>query len=250
MARELSAVSRQPSAGRGANPGRAGAAADGAPHGAIEFISFQPEHLAAIEPHPSQGMIWLPPDDVLRMLAVPGIATTGILRSTPDAADVHGNPSRTTHPGSTKIIGCAGVLPVRPGLAQAWAIFGDIPRRCWPAVVGRIRVALERAHLAGARRIEAQVRRGFGPGCRLARLVGFEVEGILRAWGPDGSDFFMYSKLAADAARSDVLADAPGFAASAGRLRAASGANPATVAPLDAAHTAPCQAGPRIEGRR
>ncbi len=206
----------------------------------IEFISFRPDHLALIVPHASQGTIWVPPDDVLRSLAVPGISTTGILRSTPDAADVLGNPSRTTHPGSIKIVGSAGVLPVRPGLAQAWAVFGDIPKRCWPAVVGRIRVALERAHLAGARRVEAQVRRGFGPGCRLARLVGFEVEGILRSWGPDGSDFFMYSKLSADAARSDMLPDAPGFAASAGRPRATNGASPSlTESTADSAPPVP-----------
>lgn len=154
---------------------------------AVQFIPFQPAHLAAIVPHVTQGPVWMPPDDVLVTLAVPGIATSGVLNG--------------------RIIGSAGVLPIRPGLAQAWAVFGDIPKPCWPAVVGRIRVALERAHLAGARRIEAQVRRGFGPGVRLARLLGFEVEGILRAWGPDGVDYLMYSKIR-DVAACVAIAEA------------------------------------------
>jgi RimJ/RimL family protein N-acetyltransferase len=45
------------------------------------------------------------------------------------------------------------------------------------------------------RRIEATVQAGFDPGCRLMDLLGFEREGLMRCYGPDGADHYRYAKV-------------------------------------------------------
>lgn len=47
----------------------------------------------------------------------------------------------------------------------------------------------------GIHRIEAVVRAGFGPGMRWAGMLGFELEGVMRKYGPDGSDYLLYAKI-------------------------------------------------------
>ena len=48
---------------------------------------------------------------------------------------------------------------------------------------------------AGPRRIEMHVARGFGAGARLAFVLGFEVEGLMPKFAPDGTDYFLFAKV-------------------------------------------------------
>ncbi len=47
----------------------------------------------------------------------------------------------------------------------------------------------------GLRRIETVVRTSFEQGHRWAEMLGFDSEGLLRRYAPDGSDYTMYSRL-------------------------------------------------------
>ncbi len=143
----------------------------------ITFTPFQPAHLDSIELQPAQA--WLRGFAIdpaaFAAAAVPGLAWSGVVGGT--------------------IVGAAGVLSLWPGRAQAWAWLAAIPPRHWTAIVRRMRAVLDTAGAQGFHRIEATVLRDFGPGCRLVRLLGFETEGLMRAYAPDGRDAFLYARV-------------------------------------------------------
>lgn len=89
-------------------------------------------------------------------------------------------------------IACAGLMEFWTGRAMAWSFIG--------AQAGSHMIALTRAvrdHLEGSpyRRIEAYVDEGFDAGHRWVGLLGFEAEGLLRAFLPDGRNQVLYSKV-------------------------------------------------------
>lgn len=90
------------------------------------------------------------------------------------------------------VICCAGVVNLWAGRASAWALLS------WDA--GRSMRGLHREVLrfldgCGIRRVEAYVYPQFEAGHRWATMLGFEREGLLRAFGLDGSDMVMYSRV-------------------------------------------------------
>lgn len=97
-----------------------------------------------------------------------------------------------------RVVACAGLGIHWPGRAEAWAfIAGDLPRAAWPALHRTVARGLaEAAPRLGLRRIEAACAMGWGPGARWLRMLGFELEGPLRAYGPDGRDFLRYARIA------------------------------------------------------
>ena len=44
-------------------------------------------------------------------------------------------------------------------------------------------------------RIETGVRESFKAGHRWAKMLGFQAEGLMRRFGPDGSDYQMYARI-------------------------------------------------------
>ena len=140
----------------------------------VAFVRFQPEHLFLIDLLPDQRA-WLEAaidDGHLAQVAQLNSAWTGI--------------------ADGRILGSAGFIPHGFHCSRAWAMFGQgIPRWSWLPIVGKIRHEMRR----GPKRIEATVKDGFGNGCRLAHLLGFTVEGKMRAWGPDGADYFLYAQV-------------------------------------------------------
>lgn len=141
----------------------------------IEFVPYEPGHLALVDLQPAQAAWrqWALRPGYAESLVAPGRAWTGL--------------------EDGRVLGCAGLaaVPGDPGRAVAWALFGRIPPRLWPAVVAKVRRVFAES---GLRRIEATVQDGFGNGCRLAHLLGLEVEGRMRAFAPDGSDQFLYAR--------------------------------------------------------
>lgn len=93
-------------------------------------------------------------------------------------------------------IGCAGIRPLWRGVGEAWAYLS-------PAALARP-IALTRAAKRGLEaalsdggmwRVQCVVRRGHVAAHEWAAFLGFEVEGLMTAYGPDGEDFFMYARV-------------------------------------------------------
>lgn len=144
------------------------------------FIPYRPEHLAKIALQPAQraARAVMVKDGYAESLAVPGMAWTAVN----DAGE---------------ILGSAGMVPQWEGRVIAWALVGIlIPKRSWPIIAKKIEGEFQSALAEhGRHRIEITVPVNFGAGCRLARLLGFDIEGRLRAYAPDGSDHFLYAKI-------------------------------------------------------
>lgn len=144
----------------------------------MRFVPYQPSHLAqvALLPAQEQWRSYLIRDGFAEALALPGMAWTGLLNDMP--------------------IGCAGFQPQWEGRVVAWGLFGQIPKMAWPAIVKKIRHEF-RATLQsqGRNRVEITVPANFGPGCRLALMLGFTVEGLMKSYGPDGADHLLYAQV-------------------------------------------------------
>lgn len=109
------------------------------------------------------------------------------------AAFLAGNPySRTVRTGTGAIVLCCGAIEMRPHLAHAWSMLSvDAPPHMF-GIIKRVRGFLD---LLPHRRVEMNVRGGFAAGHKWARLLGFEREGIMRAYGADGEDHHLYARV-------------------------------------------------------
>lgn len=92
-----------------------------------------------------------------------------------------------------KVIFCGGVWTMWKGVGEAWCIMGDEVARYPLAVVKTLK-----AKISGLcyRRIQATVRASDKQARDLIALCGFKAEGLLEAYGPEGSDYVMYGRVA------------------------------------------------------
>ena len=146
----------------------------------IRFVPYSPEDLARVDRQPAQAR-WrdkLLTHEYARSVDVPGMAWT--------ALDEGG-----------RVLGCAGMAPQWEGRVIAWALFGQsIPKAAWPKIAKKIRNEFHsKLSGHGSHRVEITVPKDFGPGCRFAFLLGFEVEGLMKHYGPDGSDHYLFSQV-------------------------------------------------------
>jgi hypothetical protein len=143
----------------------------------IVFTPYLPEHLVQLQLQNAQQILqpFLEQPGYAASLVVPELAWTGLVAG--------------------EVVGCAGILPQWPGRAYAWALLGGIAPAEWVRVTALVRRTCARAHQLGHRRIETGVRSGFLHGLRWAEACGFEMEGLMRSWGPDGSDHWLYARV-------------------------------------------------------
>lgn len=93
-----------------------------------------------------------------------------------------------------RAVACGGFEPLGHGRWSLWLYASDLRPMGWAAVARALKREL--ASLGDrARRIELCVR--FGPSAAkaldYARWLGFENEGRMRSWGPDGADYWLLS---------------------------------------------------------
>ncbi len=91
-----------------------------------------------------------------------------------------------------RVLGCAGVERVWPDRGIAWSLLGAISPSEMLAVHRRVAGFLDDQAL---RRIEMTVDAAHAPGHRWARMLGFQFEGTLRAFTPDGRDCALYARI-------------------------------------------------------
>lgn len=113
-----------------------------------------------------------------------------------DRAMMQDGPTFTIEADSGRILLIGGLTEVHRGHAIAWSVLaagqhGDT----LAAVTDATRAVI---HTSGYRRVSTLVRCAFRPAHRWALRLGFEREGIMRAYGPDGSDYAVYAYLGTD----------------------------------------------------
>jgi hypothetical protein len=95
-------------------------------------------------------------------------------------------------------LACGGIEDMGHGRWSAWLYAGDLSPRGWAMVARGFRMM--RTHV-GARRVEMNVRAPvaatdwalFFRAHSFARALGMEREGLMRGWGPDRRDYYLYA---------------------------------------------------------
>jgi hypothetical protein len=139
----------------------------------MRIVPFEPWHLEALVLQPAQAFVgaMLEPDYAVA-LAAAGEAYSGL--------------------EDGRVVGCCGLVPVHPGLANAWALLGA----CGPGRFLTIhRAVLRFLECQPVRRIQTTVQSDFAAGHRWARALGFGAEARLEAWGPEGEDHHLYKRI-------------------------------------------------------
>ena len=95
------------------------------------------------------------------------------------------------------IVACAGVSIMWKGVAEGWLIMSRHAYK-YPVSIARYTEGLfdgimERNEL---RRIQASVNCNDVKSVKFADWLGFEYEGIMKNFGPDGADYFRYARVA------------------------------------------------------
>ena len=143
----------------------------------MELIDFEPEHLQRLSPQAAQEPFARNINSVDAMqLRRRGLSFTGIRDG--------------------RVLGCAGVVPLWPGVAQAWAVFSAAALSEPVALTRIVGREIDRiADTLALRRLQATVAETHHEGARWLAFLGFELEGLLVNYGPDGmGDYWMYGK--------------------------------------------------------
>jgi hypothetical protein len=140
----------------------------------IEVVKFRPAHLDELRLQPSQEYL-------SAFVGRPGYGQEL----------VEAGPCYTVRRDG-KIICCAGVVNLWTGRASAWALLSWDAGKSMRPLHREVLKFLDRCEI---RRVEAYVYPAFEPGHRWARMLGFEFEGLMRAFGQDGNDMAMYARI-------------------------------------------------------
>ena len=140
----------------------------------MRIEQFKPEHLTELLLQPSQAMMQpvLSQRDYGTALASAGPAYTVII--------------------DDNVVACLGIIPQWEGRAIAWGLIGSEAGKEFYAIHKAVKRFLD---LQDYRRIETAVSSDFEQGHRWAKLLGFENEGTMRAYTPDGRDCDLYARI-------------------------------------------------------
>lgn len=96
----------------------------------------------------------------------------------------------------TDVYGVVGSYRQWPGSGQVWAIFDDRVERHPVAFLKSVIIMLNYAvQKQGLIRVSFTVRKDYTKGNRFAEALGFELEGTMRGYLPDGADANLFARL-------------------------------------------------------
>jgi hypothetical protein len=97
------------------------------------------------------------------------------------------------------VLGCMGILPLQPGVGEAWLILSTAfpvaaPSRRWAVAARLAEQELTRAMTDDFHRVQTAIPLDFPAGQRFAARLGFRSEGVMRQYGADRSDFLRFAR--------------------------------------------------------
>lgn len=93
-----------------------------------------------------------------------------------------------------QVIGCAGMVPLLPGVGEIWALFSDALPQHKVSMFKELKRHLEHLHAQGYPRLQTVVQHGFETGKRFVERLGFEFEGSMRKY-INGETYDRYAKI-------------------------------------------------------
>lgn len=91
-----------------------------------------------------------------------------------------------------RVLLCGGIIPEGPRSGLMWAV---LSKRAGRHMVFLHRGVLRFIEMQALTRVEATVEKGFGQGCRWLKVLGFQYEGDMRAYGVDGKDHERWARV-------------------------------------------------------
>ncbi len=144
----------------------------------MKLTEFKPDHLLEIEMANT-------PDGVT------DIKHQGLIRKGLECAGP--NAFSAVHDGV--IVGCGGVKPLWSGVGEAWGVPSvhvlNNKREVVLMAKAALRIILDQDK--DLNRIQAVVLDGFTAGERLAEILGFQCEGVMKKYGKNGEDFKLFA---------------------------------------------------------
>ena len=101
-------------------------------------------------------------------------------------------PSRSIVDEQGNVLLCCGIIPFHANRYHAWTLLSVHASRHMPFIIKAMKGFIESLD---CRRLEMTIREGFTAGIKWARILGFEPEGLMRAYGEDGGDFILYARI-------------------------------------------------------
>lgn len=140
----------------------------------MNIIHYKAEHLDALLLQPAQAGVrkYFGNPEYGKMLELPGLAFTAM--------------------EGERVLAMAGVLPRWEGRAEAWALLSGDLRRHFVRIHRAVRQFLETTDI---RRIETAVDASFPEGLAWAEMLGFENEGLMRGYTPEGRDCYRFARV-------------------------------------------------------
>jgi RimJ/RimL family protein N-acetyltransferase len=144
----------------------------------MQIVAYAPDHLARVIPQCAQGGTGLFDRATAESLAVADFAFSAV--------------------ADGRIVGCAGVMPLWPGVGHAWAVLSDAALARPITLTRAVQRELTRIEIVlGLQRLQATVADGHVAGRRWLAWLGFEVEGLMCNYGPGGvGDYWLYGRAA------------------------------------------------------
>jgi len=141
----------------------------------MKIVRMTAEHVLAVQLQPAQDFAapLIDGDHAEALASAAGVAWT--------ALDGGGVP-----------IACAGIIELHRQRGMAWALLSERALRQFKLIH---RVVRDVVHAAPWRRIEMTVDVRHAAAAAWAERLGFEREGMMRAYAPDGRDCFLYAKV-------------------------------------------------------
>lgn len=102
-----------------------------------------------------------------------------------------GGPCFTAFDGD-KVLICGGLMHIWDNRSVAWSLIGADTGKHF---IGIYRAIMGFLSVQTIRRIEATVDVGFAQGHRMVGMLGFQREGVMRAYLPDGRDVVQYARV-------------------------------------------------------
>jgi len=95
-----------------------------------------------------------------------------------------------------KVVASGGVIFYWPGVGEGWMLVTKRARAYPLALIKVMKKGIDAASREmKLNRIHATVKCDDRQALRLAKILGFQVEGRLRRYGPDGKDYFMCGRV-------------------------------------------------------
>lgn len=91
-----------------------------------------------------------------------------------------------------EIIAIGGLNVIWEGRAELWSLISKYAGRYLFRVISIAQTLIQDS---GCKRIEATVDVGFESGVRFIKLLGFNMEGYLQSYRPDGKDVLLFTRI-------------------------------------------------------